>query len=87
MHIRNVPDGSLREASRLQSGAAYHSLGLEKKIWGVPPAGGPLLYLPTAQADLGNCPNSYLLNLANDRPPHLCSVLCVVKFGYLIEFG
>ena len=40
-------------------------------IWGVPPAGGPLLQLPTAQAGHGSYPKFYLQNLANDRPPAL----------------
>ena len=39
-------------------------------ILGVPPAGGPLLQLPTAQADRGNYPNSYLRNLTNDGTPN-----------------
>ena len=42
---------------------------LSTTIWGVPPAGGPLLLLPTAQAGSWNSPNSYLRNLANDRTP------------------
>ena len=54
----------------------YNNLGrpivrqaLMMRIWGVPPAGGLLLQLPTAQADRGNYPNSYRRNLANDRTP------------------
>ena len=39
------------------------------RIWGLPPAGGPLLWLLTAQADRGNYTNSCLQNLANDTPP------------------
>ena len=42
---------------------------LSTRILGVPPAGGPLLLLPTAQADRGNSPNSCWQNLTHDGMP------------------
>ena len=51
---------------------------LKMRIWGVPPAGGPLLYLHTTQAGRGNSPNSYLQNLANDGTPNS---VCFKKFN------
>ena len=48
-HQIKVGNGDSSESSQffyprsVQSGAACHSLGLLTKIWGVPPAGGPLL--------------------------------------------
>ena len=39
------------------------------RIWGAPPAGGPLLKLPTAQAGRGSSPNSRLQNLTHDGMP------------------
>ena len=42
------------------------------RIWGDP----PLLYLPTAQADRGNYPNSYLQNFANDWTPRAVEMFC-----------
>ena len=46
------------------------------KIWGVFLAGGPLPKLPNARTDWGNYPNSYLQNLANDRPARSVRVHC-----------
>ena len=50
------------------------------RIWGVPPAGGPLLWLPTAQGGRGNYPNSYLQNLANDGTPNSVQGVYVLLF-------
>ena len=58
----------------IQSGASGHSLGFEDEDLGSSPgwrAATVATYCPNRP---GNYPNSYLLNLANDRTPR--SVLC-----------
>ena len=50
---------------------------LKVMFWEVPPAGGPLLLLPTAQAGWWNSKNHYLQNLATDRQPRSA---CEVNF-------
>ena len=50
---------------------------LKVMIWGVPPAGGPLLQLPTALASQGNSPNPHLQNLKTDRTPHSVHIKAV----------
>ena len=59
--------------THVKSGAAYHSLGSENENLGSSPDWLAAI-VATAQADRGNYSNSYLQNLANDRPPR--SVEC-----------
>ena len=62
------------KTNTVQSGAAYHSLGFEDENLGSSPgwwAATAASYCPSRP---GNYPNSYLQNLANDRP--LLSVHC-----------
>ena len=56
------------------------------RIWGVPPASGPLLHVATyCPCRPGNSPNSYLQNLANDRPPRSVHVYPVLEAGCLTQ--
>ena len=55
--------------STLQSGAAYHSLGFEDDNLGSSPGWWAATVATYCPSRPGNYPNSYLQNLANDRPP------------------
>ena len=56
--------------SYVQSGAAYHSLGFEDENLGSSPGWWAATVATYCRSRPGNYPNSYLQNLANDRPPH-----------------
>ena len=56
------------------------------RIWGDPPAGGPLLQLLTAQAGWWNSPNSYLQNLANDGTPNSVFLFTRIRTGNAADF-
>ena len=45
-HLEHIPRTTFEvesERKTYRAGAARHSQGFEERIWGVPPAGGPLL--------------------------------------------
>ena len=71
------------QETRLQSGAAYRSLGFEDENLGSSPG-----WWANAQADRGNYPNYYLQNLANGRLPHPVALsLYVIDKSYNLTWS
>ena len=56
------------------------------QIWGVPPAGGPLLQLPTAQSGWWNNPNLSPQNLVPDHLGHPVVTRQKLSQGYITFF-